>query len=255
MIGVGISMAKRIRIKTGIDGVDELIEGGMPEYSQVLLAGGPGSGKTLMCFEYLYKSAHNGDTAILFSFEEDTKNIVANAKDAFTEFTDIDELIESKKLIIYGSEMSRAYMSRGEEKPRFAFSEMLTQLESLVASSGALRIAIDSISVIKLFIRDAFEYRDLSVSLISMLKRLKVTSIITMEMATPEKSSLIFEPEFFIYDGLIVMYSTGGSESRTPAIEVIKMRGSAHSFATVPYEITSGGINLLVLAGRSNRSR
>ncbi len=242
---------KRERIRTGVEGIDSMVEGGIPDGNQTLLAGGPGSGKTLMSFEFLYKNALAGNIGIFFSFEEESQRIIQNAKDAFTEFTDIDRLLEEQKLIIYGSEQSKAYMSKGEEKPRFAFGEMATQIESLVASVNAKRVVIDSISVIKLFIRDQFEYRDLSVSLISMLRRMKVTSLLTMEIDTPEKSNLLFQPEFFIYDGIIAMYSTGGDgENRTPAIEIIKMRGSKHSFTTVPYEITSSGIDLLLLAGR-----
>jgi KaiC/GvpD/RAD55 family RecA-like ATPase len=250
-----VTPKKRSRVHTGVDGVDDMIDGGIPEANQVLLAGGPGSGKTLFGFEYLYKNALEGHTGVLFSFEEDSDRILQNATDAFNEFTEINRLVSEKKLIIYGAEQSRTYMSKGEDKPRFAFGEMVTQIESMVSAADATRVVIDSVSILKLFIKDPFEYRDLSIGLVSMLRRMQLTSILTMEIESSEKSGLLFQPEFFVYDGIVVMYSTGGNgESRTPAIEVIKMRGSKHSFMTVPYEITSNGINLLLLAGR-NRDR
>jgi KaiC/GvpD/RAD55 family RecA-like ATPase len=85
--------------------------------------------------------------------------------------------------------------------------------------------------------------------LVSKLRRLGVTSILTAEMPTPERNKLKFRTEFFIFDGIIVMYAKGEEEKRMLAMEVIKMRGEKHSFVTTPYEITSGGINVISAEG------
>ena len=238
----------RERIETGISGLDQMLNGGIPNSNQVVLAGGPGTGKTLLCLEYLYKNALNGNISILFSLEEDTKMILENAKQAFADFSELDRLMEEKKLIIHGSDQASSLIQKDKQGNIFTFTTTIADIESLIIEHGANRVAIDSVSVLKLFVKDPFEYRNVSNALVSMLRKQGITSLLTMEIDTPEKQRLIFEPEFFIYDGIIIMYLSGGpEENRVPTIEIIKMRGTKHSFSTVPYEITPKGMNLLLI--------
>lgn len=238
----------RERVKSGIEGLDKMLEGGIPKSNQIIIAGGPGTGKTLLCLEFLYKSALEGEKAILFSLEEDTNMIIANMKEAYTQFTEIDRLIAEGKLIIHGTDQASSLIQKDKKGNIFTFTTTIADIESTVIETGASRVAIDSISVMKLFVKDPFEYRSVSTSLVAMLRKQNVTALLTMEIETPEKDRLIFEPEFFVYDGIIIMYLSGGEEeNRTPTFEVIKMRGTQHSFATVPYEITPNGINLLII--------
>ncbi len=241
----------REKILTGVDGIDKMLYGGIPQGNQVVLAGGPGSGKTLFCFEYLYKGAKNGENGVLFSLEERPDMVISNAKTAFSDFKDIDQLIAENKLVVYGSGDIRSYLKGEEQEPRYAFGEIITEMETEIKSLGAKRVVIDSLAIIKLLIKDAFEYRNISMDLLAVLKKLDVTSILTVEMEAPEKGRMIFQPEFFIYDGILSMYSDStDTANRTMTLEITKMRGTNHSFMTVPYEITTAGINLLLLAER-----
>ncbi|MGC8651863.1 MAG: RAD55 family ATPase [Candidatus Micrarchaeia archaeon] len=235
------------RVRLGIKNMDAMVDGGIPEGNQVALAGGPGTGKTLMSFEYLYHNAKDGYTGILFSVEERTDKIIENAKSAFRDFTDIDDLIKSEKLIIYGSEESEMFMKRDIEKSTYVFTEWVSNVQAMISHYHATRVVIDSISVMKMLISDAFDYRDMTMSLIGVLKQLNVTSLITIELETAEKENLVFMPEFFMYDGIIALYLSGEGSSRVQSLEIIKMRGTAHSFNTIPYEITPSGIHVLEL--------
>jgi KaiC/GvpD/RAD55 family RecA-like ATPase len=241
----------RERIETGIGGIDRMLYGGIPEGNQIVIAGGPGSGKTLLCFEYLYNNAINGQIGLFISLEEDTGLIIENAKEAFSDFKDIDKMIADKKIVVHGANDTRSYIQRDAQGSSYTFGKFVTEIESLIESTNATRVVIDSVSIIKLLMKDPFEYRNTSMSLVAVLRRSKVTALLTMEIESSEKNKLIFQPEFFIYDGIIIMYSSAGEGgSRIPTMEIIKMRGSNHSFATVPYEITAGGINLMLLAER-----
>ncbi len=236
----------RNRIRTGITGMDNMLEGGIPEGNQIILAGGPGSGKTLMSFEFLYKGAREGQVGVLFSFEEEAVRIIQNAKDAFSEFTDIDDLIKEKKLVVFGSEETKPFIQTGNEQVAYTFSRMISELQNRIEAAGAKRVVIDSISFVKLFISDLFEYRALSLSLLTVLNRQGVTTIITMEVQSQEKNNVNFEQEFFIYDGLVMLYFSGSDmQNRMPTMEIMKMRGTHHSYNGIPYEITSRGINIL----------
>ncbi len=223
--------------------------GGIPEGNQVIIAGGPGTGKTLMSVEFLYNNALAGETGVLFSLEEDTEMILENVKSAFPNFKKIDDLIADKKLTIYGNDIGKTYMAKDVDKDTYAFGNWIANIESVISEYGATRVVIDSMSAIKLLLKDPFEYRDTSLELVRILRKAHVTSLLTVELETPEKERLIFQPEFFIYDGIIALYLAGEGSNRTLSMEVIKMRGSGHSFNIVPYEFTPDGIVVIKVPG------
>ena len=66
----------------------------------------------------------------------------------------------------------------------------------------------------------------------------------TAEMPSSERKDLKFSQEFFIFDGILAMYQMGEADKRTLGMEIVKMRGSNHSWSLVPYEITSGGFKV-----------
>ena len=233
-------------LKTGIEGLDQMLNGGIPRGNQVVLAGGPGAGKTLLSFEFLYKNAKAGNTSLLFALEEEPERVLKNAKKAFASFTDIDGLIESKKLIIDGEDLVSVLRSgTSGDSSQYEFGKIVSDIESLVSSSKANAIVIDSISVLDLLLNEPLAYRRSMLALASNLRRLGVTSVLTSELPNPERSKLEFQTEFFLFDGIIIMYGRGEEEKREQAMEVIKMRGTKHSFVTTPYDITQDGINVI----------
>ena len=64
---------------TGIRGLDEITNGGLPNGRCTLLAGGPGCGKTVLALQILVNGAKRGEAGIFVAFEEDSTRIVANA--------------------------------------------------------------------------------------------------------------------------------------------------------------------------------
>ncbi|MEM0144034.1 MAG: ATPase domain-containing protein [Candidatus Micrarchaeaceae archaeon] len=235
----------RERIDFGIKNLDDLMGGGIPAGNQVIVAGGPGAGKTLLAFEFLYNNARKGHISSLFSLEEKSSIILDNVKTAFTSFTDIDDLIKKGMLNLYGAEENEPYLARDEDSGSYQIKDWIGYIQGIITSTKSECIVIDSISVLKILIRDMFDYRNLTIQLIADLKNLNVTSLVNMELETADKDKLTFQPEFFIYDGIIALYLAGEGHDRVQTLEIIKMRGTQHSFNTVPYEITSSGIRLL----------
>jgi KaiC/GvpD/RAD55 family RecA-like ATPase len=231
--------------KTGIGGLDAMLYGGIPRGDQVILAGGPGTGKTLLSFEFLYRSAKAGETSVFFALEETEDNVITNAKSAFTAFTDIDDLISKKKLVIDGEDPSNALHSAGGSPSNYEFGKVVSDIESMIQSTGATRVVIDSLSLFDLLINDPTTYRRSILALSKNLRRMGVTTLLTSEMRSPERGKLAFKTEFFVFDGIIMLYQTGVEEKRMLGVEVIKMRGAKHSFVTSPYEITPNGFNVI----------
>lgn len=221
-----------------------MLYGGIPKENQVILAGGPGAGKTLLAFEFLYRNAKMGNVGIFFALEEDPKKIVHNAKSAFPNFTDIDEMIEEERIIINGKDISEGILDKFDDA-KVEFGRIVTDMEGLITSKRATRAVLDSSSALELLIKDPTIYRRSMWSLVANFRRLGVTTILTSELHSPDRSKLVFKPEHFIFDGMLVMYQSGEDVKRIRGIEVIKMRGFRHSFVTAPYDITSGGFKVL----------
>ncbi len=231
-------------VKTGIGGLDAMLFGGIPKENQVILSGGPGAGKTLLAFEFLYRNAKEGNPGIFFTFEEDPKKIIHNAKSAFGNFDDIDELIAEGKLVINGRDMTEGIMDKFDDAS-YEFGRIITDIERQIVAKKATRAVLDSSSALELLIKDPMVYRKSMWSLVANFRRLGVTTILTSELQSPDRSKLVFKPEHFIFDGMMVMYLSGEEAKRVSALEIVKMRGYKHSFTTAPYEITPDGFNVL----------
>ena len=241
----------RERITIGNKELDKMLYGGVPAGNHVLIAGGPGAGKTLACFEFLYKNALNGISGAFISLEEKEDAIINNAKDAFTEFDKIDTLLKNKKIMIVEVDMESIIAeseSKGER--RFAFSKVMADVISTIQKNKLKCIVLDSVSVFRQFLENQLDYRILTVSLLSALKDNGVTSVSTLELQDPMFAQSEFYPEFFLYDGLIMLQSRFGANNTIPSLQVVKMRGTDHSYQNIPYKITNSGVKILNMAGR-----
>lgn len=230
-------------IKTEVEGLDDLIGGGIPFANQVVLAGGPGAGKTLLGFEILYRNAKQGNKGIYFSLEESEGKLVYNVKTTFSQLTDLDDLIRKKIIIVEGRAISPELSNRPSDTEH-EFGNIVAQMESMIFKESAKLIVIDSSAILSLLVQTPLMYRRLMLALSSNFRRLGVTTILIVESNNLERKKVEFKPEYFIFDGIIMLYQNGQEEKRTTGIEVIKMRGSKHSFYTAPYEITSSGIKI-----------
>ncbi len=235
------------RIKTGIDGLDNILYGGIPTGSQVLVCGGPGSGKTLLTLEILYHNAKNGINGTFLALEESQESIIKNFKQAFPELTEIDELISSNKIVLGGNDIS-SKVHVGNDSEAYTFGNVLSEIETIIKSNDSKCVVVDSISLLKLMLGDLFIYRKSMVSLADNLKRIGVTGFLTLELTSMNRKDIAFSPEFFIFDGTIAMYQNLEDNKRVFAMEILKMRGSNHSLSLAPYEVTGKGFKVFTIS-------
>lgn len=238
---------KMDRVQTGIEGLDALLYGGVPAGNQVLIAGGPGAGKTLLCFEILYNNAKRGVPCVFIALEEQEKVVLKNFKEAFPSFSDVDDLIANKMLILGGEDIAPK-MEMDSDSESYSFGNVISSMENVIRSNNAKCVVIDSLSLLKLMFQNHSVYRKYMFALSSNLRKLGVNGFITMELPSSERGGLVFGPEFFIFDGTVIMYQGIEENKRTFSIEVIKMRGSNHSLVLSPYEITNKGFKVFSIS-------
>jgi KaiC/GvpD/RAD55 family RecA-like ATPase len=219
------------RVKTGISGLDEMLNGGVPLGRHVALYGGPGCGKTSFCFEFLYRGAKLGENALYITLEETPEDISENMKNTFPLFTDADKLIAEKKIEII--------------KPnQLDLENVASLLEDRITSNNVKRAVIDSATMIKLAFKSDIEYRQTLFEFLSLLRNLEVTTMTTLEATTAKRDDMRFDIEHFVMDGIISLYNLDREDRRVRALEIMKMRGTDHSRDMVPFKVTPSGIKV-----------
>jgi circadian clock protein KaiC len=221
------------KVKTGVKGLDEILHGGIPEKNVVLLSGGPGSGKTILCSQFINYGLKNGQPGVYITMEEEPDQLILNMK---TFGVDLSQKgIELSKVTLYN------------------FDTVKETIQGLVEKVHAKRLVIDPITHLGLFFDRSIEIRRSLIDLVTLIKKLGVTAILTAEIPEGPKldvsNNAVFSPcistygvEEFVTDGVIVLRDIQKEGSRSRAVEILKMRGSKHERTLCPFEITSKGI-------------
>ena len=221
------------RVKTGIEGLDELIQGGIPEGSAVLVSGGSGTGKTIFGTQFIYNGATlYNEPGIYVSLETNLKNIIWNMENFNW---DIRSLQERNLMKIY--RLNIGYAKTREEVIQ-RVDEELNTISQLVKEINAKRLVIDSVAAFGIWFDSPALVRSVLFEFVDRLKNLGCTTILTTETRGGRREFSAFGVEEFIADSVIALYFTPPHRS----IFIKKMRGTNHSKIPHPFEITSRGI-------------
>lgn len=221
------------RVKTGIAGLDEMLNGGIPKNRHVALYGGPGCGKTSFCFEYLYHGAQAGENGVYITLEETPEDIISNMRNTFPLLKDTEKFIEEKKMEIIKPE-------------KFQMEEIASIIEERITDNDVKRAVIDSATMIRMSFSTEIEYRQTLFEFLSLLRNLDCTTITTVEATSAIKTEMRFDIEHFVMDGIINLYNLDREDRRIRALEIFKMRGTDHSRDLVPFKVTPSGIKVYV---------
>jgi circadian clock protein KaiC len=217
------------RIPTGISGVDEAMMGGLIKDSINLIAGGPGSGKSIFAMEFLVNGATKfNEPGVYITFEETRENLIKDLK----EFGwDLEKLEKEKKLLIIS-------ISPRDIKDVAAKKSFGLKYE-VVRDMKARRIVFDSVTAYSLLFKDELEKRDAYTSIFDMLREWGCTTLMIAEYDAEEHKGSLLD---FEVDSIIYLYNMKKQDTRTRALEIYKMRGTKHSAKIFPLEITDKGI-------------
>jgi len=220
------------RVPTGIVGLDDMIEGGFPRSSIILLAGSPGSGKTNAAAQYLYHGAKNlNENGVYVSFAERKEFFLDNMKRFGLDF----EMLESQG--------------------KFKFLDLMTTREGGVSSTldivlrevleiDAKRLVIDSFSAMAQAFKRKIDARIILHMLDKLMRQTGCTTLLLVELPTGSKTlGLGFEE--FVADGIILFETIEEKEGIRKRAVILKMRGTNHNQNYSNIVISDQGISLM----------
>jgi len=223
-------------VKTGIEGFDKLIDKGIPRGSAILIAGGAGSGKTIMCLQILANSAKNGKKCLYMSFEESEPRLRKHMNDFGW---NAEELEKKGNLLI--KRMSSYEIARSVEAMLAKEQgELLIEIEPVILPDGFKPdiIVLDSLSSIaSYFLGKAWQYRSYIEQLFRYFERLGTTSFLIAETKQIPETFSPTGVEEFLADGVVVLYNIRKGDVRENAIEILKLRGAKHLKKVVAMQI------------------
>lgn len=214
------------RSTTGVEGLDDILKGGIPEKNLVLVSGGPGSGKTTIGLQFLLEGIKNGETGIYVNLDERKENIIRNAE-LFG--WDLEKHVENGDLHFVRPNL-------------FDFNKLKKEIDNISTRFDADRIVIDSLSVIGSAIESDFKMRKGIMELNQILHRIEATTLTISEIKGTEVSK--HGVEEYSVDGIIRLYFSREGSSFQRGIAIKKMRGSDHSKDLHPIEIGTEGVTV-----------
>lgn len=205
------------RISMGVENMDQMMGGGIPQATATLISGGPGTGKTVIALNFVESGLLQGESVVYVSFEENPSQLLRNASKLglhLQPFADTGQLT-----IIFVSPIE------------LNVDEHIYHIQQLVKKTGATRVIVDSISSFEVGMADKIKYTDYIWSLCDYLKTQGVSILLTHESPSNQEAGLTKHGISYICDNLILLQHIQQESTLRRYVRVIKMRGSSHSDA------------------------
>ena len=226
---------------TGIGMLDQVLHGGLPNGSAVLLAGSSGTGKTLLAMQWLFAGYERfKEPGIYISLTEPIAKTITNAKKmSFYRQEMVNPLqvyFTDLRGIIKGLDLENKEFTRDD------IAKLISMLQNMVKESCAKRVVLDSVTAMAYRLKEQDLIRDFIFQLGTLLAQTDANVIMTSEVVSDGYS--VFGVEEFISDGIIKLYQKKVRAELVRVLEVVKMRGTSYDAHPAMFRISKDGFSL-----------
>jgi circadian clock protein KaiC len=223
---------------TGIQGLDEITEGGFPRGRPTLICGSAGAGKTMLAMEFLVRGTMEyGEAGVFMAFEETAAELTQNVRSLGF---DLDELVKKKKLVI---DFVRIERSEIDETGDYDLEGLFIRLGAAIDAVGATRVVLDTIENLFAGLQNEGILRAELRRLFRWLKDRGVTAVITAERG--EGALTRHGLEEYVSDCVILLDHRVTDQVSTRRLRIVKYRGTAHGTNEYPFLIDKDGFSVL----------
>lgn len=230
------------KIRTTIEGFDDISHGGIPAGRSTLVSGTSGTGKTLFAVQFIYNGITEFDEPGVFvTFEESPEDIIQNA---YSFGWNLQQLVEDGKLFILDASPD----PEGQDVVgNFDLSALIERIQYAIRKYKAQRVSIDSVTAVFQQYDAASVVRREIFRLVARLKLMGVTTVMTTERLDEYGPVARFGVEEFVSDNVVIVRNALEGERRRRTIEILKLRGTTHMKGEYPFTITNDGVNIFPL--------
>ncbi|AFL72355.1 circadian clock protein KaiC [Thiocystis violascens] len=232
------------KCRTGIRGLDEITEGGLPRGRPTLVCGAAGSGKTLLAMEFIVRGARELDEpGVFMAFEETEGELTANVHSLGF---DLDGLVARNQVAL-----DYVYIERSEieETGDYGLDGLFIRLGGMIEQVGARRVALDGIEALFAALPSEGILRAELRRLFRWLKDQGVTAVITGEQG--ENTLTRHGLEEYVSDCVIFLDHRVNNQVATRRLRIVKYRGSRHGTNEYPALIDEFGLSVLPISSVS----
>jgi len=218
------------RVATGVEGFDNLIEGGFPRGDLILLVGHPGSGKTILSSQFLHHGAsRQQEPGIYVSFAENREAFLRNMKRSRMDF----EKLEKQNLFRF---LDFVTVKEG------AIDEALNTVMAEIDSLKAKRLVIDSFSAMSQAFSQKIDARIVLHTVLGRMTRLSGVTTILIAEKPLGSDALGGGMEEFVSDAVVILTHALERGYLIRNLDIVKMRGTRTNRARMKYDIADDGI-------------
>ena len=237
-------MIKTERAPTGIQGLDQVIEGGLPKGRSFLVTGDPGTGKTIFALQFLMEGLKRGEKCIFVSADEGPIDVMEQAASLGW---DLEPYVESKALAILNAGTYLGSLPGSGKERQFDVPKAVSDLASFVNQIGAERMVLDPAGPFVLLRDTAIRIQDQTRLLIKLLRSsMKTTNILTSYAVPRTGERSMHGIEEYLVAGAIVLEMIWQDHGLGRSLIVEKMRCTDVKPTQLEFDITKGqGIVIL----------
>lgn len=228
------------RVKTGIPGFDEILNGGIPKRNVVLLSGGPGTGKTIFSMQYLWNGLQLGEPGLYVSLEEHPVQVRVNMRNFGWDVRQFEQegkfaVVDAYTGGIGESAKREKYVVRDPD----SVEELVDVLKNAIREVNAQRVVVDSVST--LYLTKPSVARGVVLQLKKVLSGMGTTAILVSQVSVTERGFGGPGVEHAA-DGIVRLDLDEVNGELVRSLVIWKMRGTSHSMKRHLFDITDKGI-------------
>ena len=222
------------RTDVGIDGLDDMILGGVPSRSLLSVIGGAGTGKTTFALQFLNHALESGNKGIYITLEQTRESIFDTATEKGWSFRE------------HAAEDRLAVVAIDPVEMANSLASIRNDLVRLIEEFDADRLVLDSVSLLEMMYDHPAKRRSEVFGFTRSLKEAGVTTLLTSEASEDTAYASRHGIVEYLTDAVFVLQYVRGSDFRETrlAVEIQKIRDANHSRETKPYDITDTGISV-----------
>jgi KaiC/GvpD/RAD55 family RecA-like ATPase len=232
--------------QTGIKELDRLLGGGIPQKIGVLVAGGPGTGKTILCQEFLFRGVEKFDeNGVYLDLTEVREKLIENIE-TFRFYK--KEYLDNGKIRILDiqstDKIKKSFFTGPGERTKMLGHSFASMIMDIVEESNAKRLVIDSLTAIYEKFDNPADMRAFVFELLSSLSHIECTTLFISEILPYQHRYSVSGIEEFMLDGIIYLSDYESKNNLERTLQIIKMRGTRHSRVKNAMLITENGVVL-----------